>query len=101
MRREVPASLVQTPFAPPAGSRAIAIESASERFAFGTAEQKMPNVQIPPMCTGLGSSGVETTRGVVVYTARPAAVVAVAPVIWENPTNQWSAGSFGRGESVR
>ena len=43
-----PRSLVQATFAPPAGSTCTSNTSARPRFAPGTAEQKIPNVQIPP-----------------------------------------------------
>src|SRR5439155_23374522 len=102
IRRVGPASFVQVAFAPPPGSSAIAIESARLRFAFGTAVQKMPNVQMPPTWTAFGSSSLETTVGLVEYVAVPPAPrVAVAPLICEKPMNQRSDGSFGRSESVR
>ena len=58
------ASFVQTALAPPCGSSAIEIESARLRFAFGTTEQKIPNVQMPPLCTEPAPSGVVVTPGV-------------------------------------
>src|SRR5206468_3989750 len=65
IRRVLVASFVQTALAPPAGSSAIAIESARLRFAFGTAEQKMPKVQMPPTCVARESSNCVTTCGLV------------------------------------
>ena len=66
--------------APPAGSICTSNTSASPRFAPGTAEQKIPNVQMPPPVVpspwiGLGSSRISSVAtGVEVY-------VAVAPLV--------------------
>src|SRR5919198_4550157 len=97
-----PVSFVHVTFAPPAGSTCTSKTSASPRFAPGTAEQKIPNVQIPPPVVplpwiGFGSSSTSSvaTGGVVYDAWSPPPYVATAPVTCEKPTYQMLVGLFG------
>src|SRR5437763_15141519 len=100
--RRPPRSCVHVTFAPPAGSTWTSNTSASPRLDPGTAEQKMPNVQMPPPVVplpwiGLGSSRTSfVATGVDVCAAwSPWVYRATAPVMWENPTYQTLVGLLG------